>query len=206
MCNMPEVANAAWARVEEVLPELPRQFSSYEDELEQARVLRGSTKRGHWTNDAKDSSGNRVVQPFLANEIRPHEIWIPLAEELFLRGENSICATFLNEALRHAEVYDDLRASRRLHLLRAKIAREEGDAMAVLTALGNVEHTEPLETVEMADLLIGAYSQLRSPVLVEQVLQEAQKAMKAKQKGKSGKKEATLGLDLDLAAQKIERL
>ena len=45
-----------------------------------------------------------MVQPFLANEIRPHEIWIPLAEELFQRGENSICATFVDEALRHAEV------------------------------------------------------------------------------------------------------
>ena len=48
-----------------------------------------------------DDSMYTLLQEY---EIRPHEIWIPLAEELFQRGENSICATFVDEALRHAEV------------------------------------------------------------------------------------------------------
>jgi len=78
--------------------------------------------------------------------------------------------------------------------------------MAVLKACGNIEHAEPLETFDMADLLIGAYSQLRSPVLVEQVLQEATKVMKSKQKNRTGRREAVLGLDHELASQKIERL
>ena len=68
-------------------------------------------------------------------------------------------------------MYDDLRALRRLHLLRAKIAREEGDAMAVLKACGNIEHAEPLETFDIraVDLIQGVVWDL----LVNQILEGA---------------------------------
>ena len=68
-------------------------------------------------------------------------------------------------------MYDDLRALRRLHLLRAKIAREVGDAMAVLKACGNIEHAEPLETFDIraVDLIQGVVWDL----LVNQILEGA---------------------------------
>ena len=63
--------------MEEILPTLPRQFSSYEDELEQARVLRGSTKKGQWTNDAKDASVSKLA---LAALPAAHQFTIPVAQ------------------------------------------------------------------------------------------------------------------------------
>merc|ERR1719353_2008546 len=119
LCNLSDTAQAAWARVEQLLPELPKQFPAFEEELEQARVQRGTAKQGAW-------AAEKVLHPFVVNDIRPHEMWTVIAEELFARGENTTCAVYVAEARRHAEVYEDLRALRRLALLQAKIARAEG--------------------------------------------------------------------------------
>jgi len=188
-CNLSEAAASALEKGNEALKEIPLTFQNFSEELEQIQ----SQRAGRGMADKLDSDwiegaggAKPVSAPWSCDELHAYEVWTELSNECLLHGDLFMACTLSDEAMKHAHMYGDRRTLRKLQIIKARLARDEGKYEEAVRTLKVVSAADVVQVVEIASILADAYRARRSPVLADEVLNGARRAIQESAKVASG--------------------